>query len=105
MTVPHCVGPAGDIVRRNVRRLRTERRLTTERLAELLSEQRGRSIPASGISRLELGQRRVDVDDLSALAAALGVTPVQLLEPPTECAVCHGTPPPGFTCRACDTAA
>ncbi|MGW1071525.1 helix-turn-helix domain-containing protein [Streptomyces sp. NPDC002537] len=101
MTVPHCAGPVGDIVRRNVRRLRAERRLTTERLAEHLRQHTGRSIPASGITRLEGGQRRVDVDDLVALATVLGVTPAQLLEPPTDCAACRGTPPPGFACRTC----
>lgn len=101
MTLPYCIGPAGDTVRRNVRRLRRERRLTVERLAELITEQKGRSLPASGLTRLEHGQRRIDVDDLVALAAVLGVTPAQLLDPPTECAACQGTPPPGFACRTC----
>jgi len=35
--------------------------------------------PASGISKAELGRRRVDVDDLVALAVLLNVTPNRLL--------------------------
>lgn len=35
----------------------------------------------SGISSMENGQRRVDVDDLVAFAAALDVSPVSLLMP------------------------
>jgi hypothetical protein len=94
------LGAAGDNVRWNVLRLRTERRLSTPRLSAALKEL-DRPIAATGITKIEKGDRRVDVDDLVALAAALSVTPVQLLEPPTECATCHGTPPPGFACTAC----
>ena len=36
----------------------------------------------SQLSKLERGDRRVDVDDLVALAAVLNVTPAQLLMPP-----------------------
>ncbi len=46
----------------------------------------GRPILPSGITKLEQGKRRVDVDDLVALAAALRVTPTRLLlgPPPTD---------------------
>src|SRR5947207_14726355 len=39
----------------------------------------GRTILASGLVKIEQGKRRVDVDDLVALALALGVTPTELL--------------------------
>jgi transcriptional regulator with XRE-family HTH domain len=39
----------------------------------------GRKITASGVQRIEAGARRIDVDDLVALARALGVTPADLL--------------------------
>lgn len=41
----------------------------------------GRDIPSLGLSRIEAGERRVDVDDLTALAAAFGVSPISLLMP------------------------
>lgn len=48
----------------------------SERVAAL-----GRPIPPLGISRVEAGTRRVDVDDLVALALALGVSVNALLLP------------------------
>lgn len=42
----------------------------------------GRTISASALSKIENGDRRVDVDDLTALAYALGTTPTELLSPP-----------------------
>lgn len=46
----------------------------------------GRPILPSGITKIEQGSRRVDVDDLVALAVALKVTPTRLLlgPPPTD---------------------
>ena len=46
----------------------------------------GRPILPSGITKIEQGKRRVDVDDLVALAVALEVTPTRLLlgPPPTD---------------------
>jgi hypothetical protein len=44
----------------------------------------GRDIPALGLGRIETGQRRVDVDDLTALAVVFEVSPVSLLMPRTE---------------------
>ncbi|WP_435270613.1 helix-turn-helix domain-containing protein [Streptomyces sp. 1222.5] len=72
------VEATGQAVRDNVQRLRKARGLTTYQLAQKLAEI-GRPIPQSGISRIESGARRVDVDDLTALALALGVSPSALL--------------------------
>jgi transcriptional regulator with XRE-family HTH domain len=44
--------------------------------------------------------RAVTVDELCALAAALGTTPNALLHG-AECGVCHDAPPKGFLCKAC----
>lgn len=76
-------GPVSRHVAANVLRFRTERGLSTTRLAAALKEI-GHSIPATGITRIEKGERRVDTDDLVALALALNVSPVALLLPATE---------------------
>jgi hypothetical protein len=60
----------------------------------------GRPIPRSALSDVEVGLRRVDVDDLHALAQVLGVTVAQLLSP-AGCEHCHGTPGPWTACLAC----
>ena len=72
------IGPTGIAVGRNVRRLRIAAGTTQAELAERLAK-RGRPIPVASIGRLENGERRVEVDDLTALAAALNVAPAELL--------------------------
>lgn len=62
----------------NVRFLRQAHGLTYRELAVQLAKA-GRPIPELGLSRLERGERRIDVDDLVALAQVLGVTPQELL--------------------------
>lgn len=76
------LGPTGDTVRENVLRYRTLMNLGYADLARRL-EALGRPIPVLGLSRIERGERRVDVDDLMALAVALGVSPTSLLLPDT----------------------
>ncbi len=44
----------------------------------------GRKISPSGISKIENGDRRVDVDDLTAIAYLLRTTPAALLTPPSD---------------------
>jgi transcriptional regulator with XRE-family HTH domain len=65
----------GERVRRRLRELRAERGLTLEAVASLAS------IDVSTLSRLESGKRRLALDHLPALAAALGVTADDLLAP------------------------
>lgn len=77
------IGSAGRDAATNVLRLRKAHGLTVKGLAERLAA-KGRPIPASGLTRIELGQRRIDVDDLVALASVFDVTPGQLLLPPSE---------------------
>lgn len=75
------LGPTGETVRVNIIRLRTQlRRMGYTELSERLKDH-GRRIPPLGLRRIENGARRVDADDLFALAVALGVSPVTLLTP------------------------
>ncbi|WP_205754732.1 helix-turn-helix domain-containing protein [Pseudarthrobacter sp. NamE5] len=72
------LGPTGETVRRNFVRLRggMQYKELAERLAKI-----GRPIPALGLRRIEAGERRVDADDLVALAVAFDVSPLTLLLP------------------------
>lgn len=72
------VGPTGETVRANVRRLRGG--MQYKELAEKLAAV-GRPIPALGLRKIESGGRRVDADDLMALAVVFGVSPLALLLP------------------------
>ncbi len=62
-------------VRRRLRELRSERGLTLQQVAARAS------IDISTLSRLEAGKRRLALDHIPALAAALGVTADDLLGP------------------------
>lgn len=75
------LGPVGRQVRDNVKLLRTRRGLTHQQLSDLI-QNAGRPIPVLGISRIENGARRVDVDDLAMLAAVLGTSPLRLMKAP-----------------------
>jgi transcriptional regulator with XRE-family HTH domain len=74
------IGPTGATVGKNIARYRKRCDLTARRLSALL-EQAGRPIPASGITRMERGERVVTADELVALAVVLGVNPSALLLP------------------------
>jgi transcriptional regulator with XRE-family HTH domain len=74
------LGPIGINVTHAVRRCREARGLGYAELSRQLALV-GREIPPLGLRRIESGERRVDVDDLVALAAALGVSPITLLMP------------------------
>ncbi len=60
--------------------MRERRGLTRPALSARLAEV-GRPLLPTGIAKIEDGTRRVDVDDLVALAIALGVNPTRLLLP------------------------
>ncbi len=72
-----------EAVGRNVARLRAATNTTIRELAAGLKEQ-GLPMSASGITDIERGRRQVNVDQLTALAAALGVSPMTLLMPLPE---------------------
>lgn len=93
------LGATGNALRRNVERLRLARGLTQEGLARALTTAGCPMLPGA-VGKIERGARRVDVDDLVALAGALrvGVDTLLVVEP---CGTCQGAPPGGFTCSAC----
>lgn len=81
------VGPTGRTVAANVKRLREGRGLTLRALSAALKET-GRPLSADALNKIEnadgneaRGIRRVDVDDLAALAVVLEVSPLALLLP------------------------
>lgn len=74
------IGPTGREVARNVKRARVAAELTQKELSDRLSEM-GRPVPVASIGKIESGDRRVEVDDLVAIALALRVSPLSLLLP------------------------
>lgn len=72
------IGDVGQQVSAAVAELRRRRGWDQKRLAQLVSEA-GRPMSASMVGKIETGARRVDVDDLVALAFALEVSPGRLL--------------------------
>ncbi len=78
------LGETGAVVARNIERIRRARYLAYTELSARLHDL-GREIPTWGLRKIESGGRRVDSDDLVALALALNVSPIALLLP-TEAA-------------------
>lgn len=76
-------GPTARTVAQNVERLRKANGLNFTELSDRLQTVSNWTINAVGIRRIESGERRVTVDDLMALAVALGVSPASLLYPNT----------------------
>ncbi|MCZ4506767.1 helix-turn-helix transcriptional regulator [Streptomyces sp. ActVer] len=79
------IGPAGIRTARTIEILRTERGLAQRELAARVSAL-GRPMTNTMLSRIERAQRRCDIDDLVALAQALLVSPLVLLQE-VECPV------------------
>jgi len=79
------MGPTGDTTRWNIQRYREDLGLSHTELSRRLDEL-GRPIAPLGLRRIEAGERRVDADDLVALAIALGVNPNALLLQPVSVA-------------------
>lgn len=77
------IGPTGEAVRANIIRIREGQNLSYAEVTRRLTEA-GRAIPELGLRNIERGQRKVDVDELVALAQVLGVAPITLLMPYTE---------------------
>lgn len=79
-THPVKRGATAEAVSANVRRLRVDLNLGLRGLSNRLKEV-GRPLTHSAVDQIEKGTRRVDVDDLVALAVALEVSPPALLMP------------------------
>ncbi|MFK0401043.1 helix-turn-helix domain-containing protein [Microbacterium sp. NPDC090225] len=67
-------------VAENIARIRKSQQLSLQDVEDKLTAL-GRRISFSGLSKIERGQKRVDVDDLMSIAIALDVTPNALLLP------------------------
>lgn len=80
-TKKNPLGATGQTVADNIKRLRGDMAYT--KLAAKL-EEIGRPIPTLGLRKIESYERRVDADDLIALAVALEVSPITLLMPDHE---------------------
>ena len=78
---PNDLGPAGRDVAHNIERLREAQHLTQKELAARMTEL-GRPVTMQIVSKIEQGERRVDADDLTTAAVALGVNVNALLLPP-----------------------
>ena len=76
------IGPAGIRTARTIEILRTERGLAQRELAARVTAI-GRPMSNTMLSRIERAQRRCDIDDLVALAQALRVSPLVLLQGPS----------------------
>lgn len=71
-------GAVAERVRDSIKRIRQDRGLTGAQLAALLGAL-GRPTLGTTVNKIETGARRVDVDDLVAIALALNTTPNRLL--------------------------
>ena len=88
------LGPIGTNVTHTVAQFREKRGFGYAELSRKLGEM-GRDIPPLGLRRIESGERRVDVDDLVALALALDVSPLALLLPRETSSLTAARPPWG----------
>jgi len=77
---PPDTGETAEAVKNNIKRLREAQNLTWTQLSARL-DALDWTLTAVAIKNIEAGNRRVNVDDLAFLAAALGVSPVTLLMP------------------------
>lgn len=76
-------GAVAEAVAANVRAVRERRGMSQQQLAARMGDL-GRPIQASTVAKVESGSRRVDVDDLAALAVALNVPLARLMVPDVE---------------------
>lgn len=79
---PVEAGLTGRAVAENLRRICSEQGLSLRKLAERMPEDR--QLTHTQLSAIQRGTRAVSVDDLTALAVGLGVSPVALLLPPPQ---------------------
>jgi transcriptional regulator with XRE-family HTH domain len=77
------LGEVGWAVAHNVKALREARKLTQTGVSDRMGAI-GRPLQPTGVLKVEQGARRVDVDDLVALALVFDVPPDELLGPLAE---------------------
>ncbi|MGW6614971.1 helix-turn-helix domain-containing protein [Streptomyces erythrochromogenes] len=76
---PMEIGPAGERTATAIENLRIARGFAQRELADRVTAL-GRPMTNTMLSRIERTRRRCDVDDLVAIAAALEVSPLALLQ-------------------------
>ena len=82
-----ALGPFGTVARENIVARRAELGLTAAEVASRTSNA-PRPLGRSAVSEVERGARRIDIDDLFALAIALEASPIDLVMPkPTDEAI------------------
>ncbi|MGH1551004.1 helix-turn-helix domain-containing protein [Leifsonia poae] len=79
----HDIDATGRTVASNLARIRKSKQLSLKDI-ETATADRGRRLSFSGLSKIENGDRRVDVDDLMVLAQVLDVSPLTLMLPTGE---------------------
>jgi len=84
-------GHTNQYVAGNIRAARQAIGMDLRTLSKLLTDA-GRKLSPSGISKLEAGDRRVDVDDLTVIAYLLRTTPAAFLTPPDAASGVTGVP-------------
>lgn len=84
----------------NIRRLRKELGITQEELGEQIGLS-GATVSTFEASVRGRHPRVFTLAEIDSFAAALGVTPAELITPPVPCACCAGQPPAGMTCQEC----
>jgi transcriptional regulator with XRE-family HTH domain len=92
------------IVFDNVRAIRKRRGWSAAQLVERIPSEVG--LTRNAIANAEIGRRdAVSVDELAALAEALGIANPWLLTRPEvpPCGTCNDVPPQGFRCLTCGT--
>ncbi|PJN03768.1 hypothetical protein CG740_05010 [Streptomyces sp. CB01201] len=75
---PLEIGPAGKRAALAMEQVRTARGFAQRQLADRATAL-GRPMTVTTVSRIERKRRRCDIDDLVAIAAALGISPLALL--------------------------
>lgn len=75
---PNPIGPAGTSIAENLARIRAAKRIGYAELSRRLSAA-GWPLPVLALRRIEKRERRVDVDDLLALATVLEVSLTTLI--------------------------
>lgn len=93
-------GPTAQAVATNVLRLRKARGLSIYTLSDRLRVA-GRPITPSAVGKIERLARQVNVDDLTALAAALDVEPFHLMLAPAELRIDVLITKGGTPCESC----
>lgn len=86
-----AIGKTGEYVRHRIRDLRERQNLTYAELARRVGD--AHNMTDQTVRRIEGGKRRIDVDDLAAIADALGVGVTELLAGPDQSPVMNAVTP------------